>query len=1084
MEEPAAEQTGKEEWSSEIEVIIEGKKVNMLVDTGSEVTIISEDLVQEIKEINQGKIIELPVKGVELIGATGVRSKRVTKQVLMEVKVGNEGMNIAFLVVKGLNTGVILGRDTIQLEGMVIDFRKNELRFLGNLGEVSVPLKKVGLRKMRSIKMIMQESEEEKIPGETRESTDLLVMRVAKKMGGEWDEKMEEVRSNALNLGIPEEGEKLIKEIESFRDVFSDQPGRARNFIGKINVEPNTPIIKKSYPIPFSKRLAVQEEINRMLTNNVIERSNSPYSNPLVVVMKPDGSIRLCLDARFINKIIIPDRESPESIDEILQRFAGTKYLSSIDLTSGYWQIELDEPSRQYTAFLFNGKNFQFRRLPFGLNISVAMFNKCMDQVLGLEGGSAAIVYVDDLLIVSANIEDHCRQLRVVLKKLQENDMTVRLKKSEFFKTGIEFLGYNISVEGISANKDKVTAIQHFPSPRNIKQLQGFLGLCNYYRKFQKNYSALTGKLASVLTTKNNWHWGEEEEKIFNEIKKRFLDTVVLKHPDFDKPFYLQTDASDIAVGVELFQEDEQGEHQVVAFASRTLSNGERNYTTTEKELLSIVFACGKFRTYLLGNKVIVRTDHQALTFLQNCRLTHGRLTRWILLLQEYHLQVEHCKGKDNVVADTLSRVETEENLQGYEDLRVWVIKSRDELKKECKNIGRYQAEDEGWKGIIEKIKNGDDLGGWFIMKEGILFKKKKGTQDGWRVCIPRILQRRVVLRCHEENGHFGVRKIISRLKESCVFPHLNELVRRIVGSCDVCQKAKCYNKKQEGLMQNVLSNGPLELVAVDLFGPLPTGRGGLKYLFVVLDVFTKLLKLYPIKIADEKTLERKILTDYLIKVGRPKLILSDHGTQFTSAKWRENLAWEGIQVGYTSVYHPQSNPVERVMRELGRIFRTYCNEKHTTWPDYVKLAENWINNNRHESTRYTPTELMFGERTERMFEKWLQFPTREVLDKQQVIKMAKRNLEISAEQRKRRHDGVIKPVEYNTGDLVLVRNHHLSSAFKGEIKKFFLLYSGPYKIIGQKMKNAYVLEDIESGNEHGTYNVIHLKPYKKEEWE
>lgn len=212
------------------------------------------------------------------------------------------------------------------------------------------------------------------------------------------------------------------------------------------------------------------------------------------------------------------------------------------------------------------------------------------------------------------------------------------------------------------------------------------------------------------MTKHNNWYWGEDK-KIFIEIKRRFLETVMLKHPKFEKPFYIQTDVSDIAVGVELFQEDEQGGHEVIAFTSRTLSKCERNYTTTEKELLSIVFACNKFRTYLLGNKIIVRTDHQALTFLQNCRLTPGRLTHWILVLQEYNLQIQHCHGKENIVADTLSRISNDESIQGCEELRVWVIRSRDEFKNESSQLGKLQEADEPWKGIIEKAKKGEEMG-------------------------------------------------------------------------------------------------------------------------------------------------------------------------------------------------------------------------------------------------------------------------------------------------------------------------------------------------------------------------------------
>ena len=245
--------------------------------------------------------------------------------------------------------------------------------------------------------------------------------------------------------------------------------------------------------------------------------------------------------------------------------------------------------SRKYVAFIFEGRNYQFKRLPFGLINSVAIFIQCMDQVLGQEALKFTTVYVDDLLITSTNWEEHCQRVDHVLNKLSENHITLKLEKSQLIAKEVQFLGFQLTELGITPSTEKIEAIQKFPTPRNKKQLQSFLGLCNYYRKFQNNYSELTTRLSPQLSSKDKWTWGPAQEGIFQQIKTKFLETVILHHPDFDKPFYLNCDASDISLGSTLYQEDNDGNHLVISFASRTLNKCERNYNVTEKELLSVV---------------------------------------------------------------------------------------------------------------------------------------------------------------------------------------------------------------------------------------------------------------------------------------------------------------------------------------------------------------------------------------------------------------------------------------------------------------------------------------------------------------
>jgi len=344
------------------------------------------------------------------------------------------------------------------------------------------------------------------------------------------------------------------------------------------------------------------------------------------------------MDSRKLNQHIVNDCQKTQPIDDILQKFSGKKYLTTLDLTQGFLQVEVEEASRKYLAFTFNGNNYQFKRLPFGTCVSTPLFIKAMNQVLGPEVADFVTGYVDDILITSSTCEEHLKQIEIVLKKFEENGVTVKIKKSEFFRKEVKFLGYIITDQGIKVDEEKIEKILQFKTPRNLKKLQSFLGLCNYYRKFKVKYSDLTGRFAPVLSSKSVWKWGQQEQENFENIKRNFVKSVMLKHPDFEKPFYLSTDASDISVSAVLYQKDNEDDDAVICFGSRTLLTTERAYSVTEKELLAVVFACRKFRTYLIGHpRVIVQSDHRALSFLKTCRLTHGKLLRWVLVLQEFN---------------------------------------------------------------------------------------------------------------------------------------------------------------------------------------------------------------------------------------------------------------------------------------------------------------------------------------------------------------------------------------------------------------------------------------------------------------
>ena len=311
------------------------------------------------------------------------------------------------------------------------------------------------------------------------------------------------------------------------------------------------------------------------------QSANSPYINPMVTVVKKDQTVRLCLDARRINAVTVPDHEGTIPIDQVLASCGRVKVMSSIDLTSSFWQIPLAKESRDYTGFLYKGKCYRYTVTPFGLKTSLASLTCGLDKVLCDEVKKFTILYVDDCLCVSENIDEHLVHLRMLLDNLRRENVTVNLKKSKFFRDRINYLGYELTTKGISTSTEKIAAIMEFPRPKNPKQLKGFLGLTNFYNKFTSKYAEKTQPLLQLLKKGSKFKWTTELEINFNEVKKLFIDTVMLKHPDPDKRFYLQTDASKYAIGGQLYQMDDDGKIGVIAFTSRVFRGAELNYFIT-----------------------------------------------------------------------------------------------------------------------------------------------------------------------------------------------------------------------------------------------------------------------------------------------------------------------------------------------------------------------------------------------------------------------------------------------------------------------------------------------------------------------
>ena len=392
-----------------------------------------------------------------------------------------------------------------------------------------------------------------------------------------------------------------------------------------------------------------------MLELGIIEPSNSPYSSPVVLVKKQDGSYRFCCDFRKLNSITVFDAEPIGNPDDLFVKMSNSKYFTKIDLSKGYWQVKMKSSSKIYTAFVTSEGLFCFKKMPFGLVNSGATFCRMMRKLL--YGLTNTDNFVDDIIVHTETWRAHMECLQALFKRLQEAKLTARPTKCVIAVRSVSFLGHIIGDGMIQPQPEKVKSILNCQRPTTKKQVRSFLGLIGYYRNFIANFSTVSAPL-SDLTKRgqpNKVRWEEEQENAFVTLLQKLGKSPILCLPNFEKDFLLRTDASESGIGAVLLQE--QGEYKLpIAYASKKLLDREKRYSVIEKECYAIVWGVQKFKCYLYGKEFVLETDHRPLVYLNTAKVANARLMRWALALQPFKYRIEGIKGTDNVCADFLSR--------------------------------------------------------------------------------------------------------------------------------------------------------------------------------------------------------------------------------------------------------------------------------------------------------------------------------------------------------------------------------------------------------------------------------------------
>ena len=777
----------------------------------------------------------------------------------------------------------------------------------------------------------------------------------------------------------------------------------------KIKLTDETPFRERYRRIPPAMVEEVRSHLKQMLDTGVIQQSKSPFASAAVFVRKHDGSLRFCIDFRKLNERTIRDAHYLPRIDDTFDRLAGSRWFSTLDLKAGYWQLEMDPEHQKYTAFTAGCLGFyEFVRLPMGLSNSAATFQRVMETVMGSSNLQSCLLYLDDIILFSQDFEQHLQRLEEILTKLESAGLKLKPSKCCLFENKIKYLGHILSKDGISTDSDKIQKILDWPVPKTRKQLHRFLGFTGYYRRFVKDYARLAHPLQKMLVGTNKkkgskkgpdqkippFIWEQEHQESFERLINALTSAPVLSFADFSKPFVLTTDASSHGLGAVLSQEQD-GKLHPLAFASRGLSPSEKNYPAHKLEFLAMKWAiCDKFHDYLYAAKFQVVTDNNPLTYVMSSAKLDATGLRWVSELSMYDFSLKYRPGRLNQAADALSRMND------------WEVLDSDSVKAVCQGtnvtcyasclavsaaavpdtLGRkigesmtqedwlkLQREDQVIKLVSEAIEAQEDLKTDLVevkklwkqrrqleLEDGILCRKRQeGNTVQKQIVLPQQSRKEVLTMVHNEMGHLGRDRVLELVRRRFFWVGMKEDVEKWIKDCERCLRRK-QPTNQVAEMKHLTSERPMELLCMDFLCLEPSGGYG--NILVVTDNFTKYAMAVATRNQTAKTTARSLIELFINHYGIPERLHSDQGANFTSQVIRHMCEMLNISQSRTTPYHPQGNgQCERMNRTLLDMLGTMSEEKKSKWKEHLQSMVHAYNCTRHETTGYSPFELMFG---------------------------------------------------------------------------------------------------------------------------
>ena len=807
---------------------------------------------------------------------------------------------------------------------------------------------------------------------------------------------------------------------------------------------------------------------------------------------KKDGTLRLCIDYRQLNRVTIKNKCPLPRVDDLFDQLQGARVFSKIDLRSGYHQLRIANVDVPKTAFRTRYGHYEFLVMPFGLTNAPAVFMALMNKVFRPYLDKFVIVFIDDILVYSRDEEEHANHMRLVLQTLREKQLYAKFNKCEFWLDQVVFLGHIVSGEGIKVDPKKIEAILNWEPLKNVPELRSFLGLAGYYRRFVKGFSIIAAPLTKLLRKHVEYKWTEACQSSFEELKMKLTTTPVLASPSGTGGFVVYSDASYQGLGCVLMQHG-----RVIAYASRQLRPYEISYPTHDLELAAVVFALKIWRHYLYGETFQIFTDHKSLKYLLSQKELNMRQRRWLELLKDYDCTIEYHPGKANVVADALSRKVSGRvaNLLSLREMNVELqvspsgvllatLKIRPVLHeriREAQNRDDY---------IIELRKKMDQGKGkeFVIHVDGALML-------GNRIYVPKVddLRREILDEAHNAPYamHPGSSKMYQMLKSHFWWPNMKNEVAEFVSKCMTCQQIKSEHQAPVGKLHPLpIPEWKWEKITMDFVTGLPRTQRKNDAIWVIVDRLTKSAHFLPIRWGCTLDQLAKRYVDEIVRLhGVPLSIVSDRDPRFTSRFWGSLQQALGTKLHFSTAFHPQTDgQSERTIKTLEDMLRACVLEFQGSWDDYVTLIEFAYNNHYHSSIGMAPYEALYGRKC-RCPVYWDEEGTR-ILEGPELIqktgdnvKLIRSKLKAAQDRQKSYVDQHRREMEYNVGDKVFLR----VSPWKGVLRfgkkgKLSPRYIGPYEIVARIGPLVYRLAlPQELSQLHDVFHVSMLRRYRSD---
>ena len=961
---------------TKILITINKTECHALFDSGSTNCVMNTELQEKLKLVLEPESIP-----INQAAATGMAIGTVTTR----VKIGIKSRQQKFYVLPGLRH-LILGVDAMSIFSLIRDPHGNILQFI--------------------------DSTFFKIPGEYLQNNE----------------------TNAIQ--IDDTNRQACDEIlKKHNEVFAQSKGEVGQIIGDycyINLENNIPINQKAYRTSTIDQDKIDNQITDLLNRDLIERSTSNYSFPVVLVNKKDDGekTRLCIDYRKLNSITIPERYPMPNIRDIEDKLLNAEFFSTLDISSGFHHIRVAPEDKTKTAFVTMHEHFQWKVMPFGLKNAPAIFQRIVYNILKRNNLTAfSHNYIDDIIIFSKTTDEHLRHIDQVLKVMKKENVKLKQSKCFFMKKSVTYIGHLISKNTIRPLNNNLSAITDYPPPHDKKTLRRFLGKINFYHRFIPDRTELLDPLYDLLKKEHQFKWSEDKQKSFVKIKEILTSELVIHIFDPNLNTIVITDASDIGIGAVLKQQKDN-EEITIGYFSRKLLKHQKNYVVTEKECLAIIESIEYWHHYLYGRKFLIRTDHKPLKYINTHKKINTRIMNWAMRLNQYEFEIDYIKGETNLEADYLSRnPDFEINILSLGELEkihepLWATPPRG-----CVKHDRH----------LVKIRNG---------KMRYYLPEKHAIDE--------------IKRIHIEKGHLGIVKTNKHFSTKYYSIGQNKIIQDIVNGCDICKKGKKQIRKYGEVGHFGPAEEPFAIIHIDTKGGFSEPPVKLRYFHLAIDAFSRYV--WGITSSGQSAKDYKKLIDKICMDGKPKIVFTDKYASLTSQQFKDILAERGIELIHSPTAHPQSNGlIERVGQTL--VERLRCkklSDPNRSWSVLAKDVLNEYNTTIHSSTTFTPQYLLNGQDPDNLY-----------IDRNLVNdrKIAFDKSEREHNKSKIRLEKKQYPVALNEGDYVYV---DLSSDLNKE--RLEQRFQGPFKIV-KKISN--LMFDVQLPDHIQQIHVGKTKPAK-----